>query len=99
MTTRRKEAVPVVEIKKIWRDDAIIYPDGRREGAWVECKVYQAEPVPETREGYVSGPRKQDATTMTHEGVERLADLWYRFVEREAFEGKLTTGGEKDDTT
>ena len=93
---KRKDAVPVVEVKRIWRDDAVIHPDGTREGAWVECKVYQAEPVPETREGYVRGPRRHGATELTHEGVERLADLWYRFVERETFEGKQVVGDEHE---
>jgi hypothetical protein len=90
---KRKTPVPVVETKKIWRDDAIIYPDGTREGAWVQCSVYQAEKVPETRYGFVRGTAKKE---LSQAGVERLADLYYRLVERDVLEGKGVDIGDED---
>ena len=89
-----KEPTRLLRVERVWRDDAIIYPDGRREGAWVECKVYQPESVPENRDGYVSTNRK---VTPDQEGVERLADLWYRLVEKETLEGKRNERGDDDD--
>ncbi len=87
MTTKRKEPVPEIRTERIWRDDATIYPDGTREGGWVTLRVYQAERVPETRDGFTATSKGQQPIR-TQEGVERLADLWARIMEQDVVDGK-----------
>jgi hypothetical protein len=75
----------LLETTQIWRDDAIIHPDGTRERGWVTLRRSAAEPY--DRDEYIS-TKQSYKLELTHEDAERFADLYERLV---------ITGGDDDD--